>query len=390
MGCTAKTVGANAERSRSHNRQMVLDRVRQAGQMGRAEIARATGLSTQAVSNIIANLLSDGLIVEGGRRAAARGQPPVQYGLNPDGGYAVGIEVRPDAIFTAVLDLSGQVVATSRDVLVEQDINGVTDAVRNAKLAILKDVGIPETKLLGAGLVMPGPFGRTGLSGTSSMLSVFDDISLNDWFSEALGLRVVVENDANASAVAERVSGVAKGFESFAYLYFGSGLGLGIVENGGLVSGALGNAGEIGHIPVLADGRKVSLESKLSRLSVQAHLAKAGLETTSTDDLSRLFAEENEHLLSWLDQALEPFSNAITIIENILDPETIVLGGAMPDLVLDYLIENASLAEFSVSERQERIHPRLLRGTTGRMTGTLGAAALVLNRTFTPRISATA
>ena len=49
MGCTAKTVGANAERSRSHNRQMVLDRVRQGGQMARAEIARATGLSTHIV-----------------------------------------------------------------------------------------------------------------------------------------------------------------------------------------------------------------------------------------------------------------------------------------------------------------------------------------------------
>jgi predicted NBD/HSP70 family sugar kinase len=390
MGSVVKTVGANAERARSHNRQMVLDRVRQAGQVGRAEIARATGLSTQAVSNIIANLLSDGLIVEGGRRAAARGQPPVQYGLNPDGGYAVGIEIRPDAIFTAVLNLSGQVVATSRDALAANDINGVTCAVRNAKLAILNDLGIPDTKLLGAGLVMPGPFGRTGLSGTSSMLSIFDDISVNDWFSEALGVGVVVENDANASAVAERVSGVAKGFDSFAYLYFGSGLGLGIVENGRLIGGALGNAGEIGHIPVLADGQKVSLESKLSRLSVQAHLSKAGLETTSTDDLLRLFSDENRHLLGWLNQALEPFSNAITIIENILDPETIVLGGAMPDPVFDYLIENAVLAELSVSVREDRIYPRLLPGTSGRMTGTLGAAALVLNRTFTPRISATA
>lgn len=390
MESVVKTVGANAERARSHNRQMVLDRVRQAGQVGRAEIARATGLSTQAVSNIIANLLSDGLIVEGGRRAAARGQPPVQYGLNPDGGYAVGIEIRPDAIFTAVLNLSGQVVATSRDALAANDINGVTCAVRNAKLAILNDLGIPDTKLLGAGLVMPGPFGRTGLSGTSSMLSIFDDISVNDWFSEALGVGVVVENDANASAVAERVSGVAKGFDSFAYLYFGSGLGLGIVENGRLIGGALGNAGEIGHIPVLADGQKVSLESKLSRLSVQAHLSKAGLETTSTDDLLRLFSDENRHLLGWLNQALEPFSNAITIIENILDPETIVLGGAMPDPVFDYLIENAVLAELSVSVREDRIYPRLLRGTSGRMTGTLGAAALVLNRTFTPRISATA
>ena len=69
MRPTAHTVGANAERARSHNRQMVLDRVRQAGRIGRAEIARGSGLSTQAISNIIADLLADGLIVEDGRRA---------------------------------------------------------------------------------------------------------------------------------------------------------------------------------------------------------------------------------------------------------------------------------------------------------------------------------
>jgi len=84
---------------------MVLDRVRRAGRIGRAEIARGSGLSTQAVSNIISDLLADGLISEQGRKPTTRGQPPVQYGLNPCGGYAVGIEIRPDAIVAAILDL---------------------------------------------------------------------------------------------------------------------------------------------------------------------------------------------------------------------------------------------------------------------------------------------
>jgi predicted transcriptional regulator len=68
-------VGANSERSRSHNRQVVLGRVRAAGEIGRAEIARASGLSTQAVSNIIADLLEDGFIVERGRRVGGAACP---------------------------------------------------------------------------------------------------------------------------------------------------------------------------------------------------------------------------------------------------------------------------------------------------------------------------
>ncbi|MEO1549107.1 MAG: ROK family transcriptional regulator [Pseudomonadota bacterium] len=384
------TVGANAERARSHNRQMVLERVRQAGQIGRAEIARGSGLSTQAVSNIISDLLSDGLICAQGRKATTRGQPPVQYGLNPQGGYAVGIEIRPDAIFTAILDLCGAALSTARTALRARDLEGVTHAVLAAKADIIERDGIPSDKVLGVGIVMPGPFGRTGLSGTGSEFSIFHDVSPADWFTEALGVPVVVENDANAAAVAERVAGVATGLDTFAFLYFGTGLGLGLMHRGRLVTGAFGNAGEIGHVPVVSKGQTVPLESAISRLAVQRHLAQAGQEIHSSADLAQRYAAQDPALMSWLDGAAEPLSNAIAIIENMFDPDTVILGGAMPDTLFDHLIASISLAERSVSNRPGRTTARLQRGASGRMTGTLGAGALVINRAFTPRIAAVA
>lgn len=83
--------GSNPLRSRNRNRQAVLGHIQAAGTMGRAEIARALGLSTQAVSNIIADLLGEGLILEKGTRIAGRGLPAVQYGVDPKGGYAFEI-----------------------------------------------------------------------------------------------------------------------------------------------------------------------------------------------------------------------------------------------------------------------------------------------------------
>ena len=390
MALSTNIVGANAERARSHNRQMVLDRVRQAGQIGRAEIARGSGLSTQAVSNIISDLLSDGLISEQGRKATTRGQPPVQYGLNPCGGYAVGIEIRPDAVFAAVLDLCGIPVATLRHALTARDLDGVTQAVVAAKSAIIGMAKIHETTVLGAGIVMPGPFGRTGLSGTGSEFSIFHDVSPTAWFTEALGVPVVVENDANAAAVAERVAGVAGGFDTFAFLYFGNGLGLGIMQSGKLVTGAFGNAGEIGHIPVVSKGRTVLLETVISRLSVQKHLLEAGFDIDSIDGLTQLYAARTPAIMEWLEAAAEPLSNAIAIIENMFDPDALILGGAMPDAMFDHLIGAVSLADRSVSNRPGRATERLLRGASGRMTGTLGAGSLVINRAFTPRIAAVA
>ncbi|MEL6169979.1 MAG: ROK family transcriptional regulator [Pseudomonadota bacterium] len=388
MALSTKTVGANAERARSHNRQMVLERVRQAGQIGRAEIARGSGLSTQAVSNIISDLLSDGLIIKQGRKATNRGQPPVQYGLNPCGGYAVGIEIRTDAVFAAVLDLSGTTIASSRRTLRSRTLKGVTSAVATAKETTIEKAGVAPEKVLGAGIVMPGPFGLTGLSGTGSDFSIFHDVSPTKWFEEALDMEVVVENDANAAAVAERVTGFASGLDTYAFLYFGAGLGLGIVQGGRLVTGTFGNAGEIGHIPVRSGALRLPLEDLLSRMSVQRHLARYGHVLDTIEALSAAYDAKLAPLMDWLANASSPFSDAIAIIENMLDPQTIIIGGAMPDGILDHLIDSADLSDRSVSNRPGRRTPRVIRGASGRLTGTLGAASLAINRAFTPRIAA--
>lgn len=390
MANSSKIVGANAERARSHNRQMVLGRIRQAGEIGRAEIARGSGLSTQAVSNIISDLQADGFILEQGRKATTRGKPPIQYGLNPCGGYAVGIEIRPDAIFAAVINLCGEPVVSLRRTLHTQDLESVTESVVEAKTSVIHQAGITDTKILGAGIVMPGPFGRTGLSGTESEFSIFHDISPKAWFSKALGIPVFVENDANAAAVAERVAGSAGDLDTFAFLYFGNGLGLGLVHSGRLITGALGNAGEIGHIPAVSKGQTVPLETVISRLSVQKYLFRHGINVKNSDDLGRIFAAKNPILMQWLDDASEPLSNAITVIENMFDPEAVILGGAMPDSIFDHLIDSVTLAQRSVSNRPGRTIARLLRGASGRMTGTLGAGALVVNQAFTPQISTVA
>lgn len=377
-------IGANPGRSRNHNRQMVLGHVRAAGRAGRAEIARSSGLSTQAVSNIIAKLEDEGLLQVGGRRSEGPGLPVVEYVLNPKGGYALGIEIRPDAVFAALLDLTGQTVFSDRSPLTSADPERVTKEVVGLYERALKTSDVARARVLGAGVVMPGPFGETGLSDHESDLPEWQSVDPVAWFAEALDMPVRVENDANAAAMAERINGAAKGVQSYAFLYFGAGLGLGIVSQGRLMRGAFGNAGEIGHIEWRA-GK--TLEQGVSRLSVRRHMAEAGETVGSSDDLARLYAKDNDDLRRWIDQAAAPLSYAVALIENLFDPETIILGGAMPDDILDHLIGLVDVPERSISNRPGRTAPRLLRGTSGRMTATLGGAALVLNRAFTPMIA---
>lgn len=372
--------GSNAERSRYRNRQAVLDRVRTAGTIGRAEIARALSLTTQTVSNIIAELQSDGLLLEKGRLSAGRGLPAIQYALNPEGGFALGIEVRPDAIFTALLDMEGTARTTQRIALTQASPGAVLGHVKALYGDMLAAFPAAQGRMLGAGVVMPGPFGVTGIAGLGSDLIGWQEVDATGLFSDALGLPVMLSNDANAAAIAERINGVAQDISSFVYLYFGAGLGLGHIHQGQLVSGAHGNAGEIGHVPVGAQGRK--LEDALSRISVQRHLQAAGKQADSIDALDRLFQADDPDLAVWLRAASTALAQAMSIVENLYDPQTVVLGGAMPDAILDHLIAHAPLSGLSVSNRPGAPLPRLMRGMSGRMTATLGAAALILNRSL--------
>lgn len=377
----ASPAGANAGRARAHNRRLVLGRVRAAGAIGRAAVARDAGLSTQAVSNIIAGLEADGMLVRCGFADGARGLPVVQYALDPSGGCALGVEVRPDALLAAALDLGGRRVADLREPLGEATPAAVLARLPAIRDALCEAAGADPARLVGAGLALPGPFGATGLSVEGSQLPGWEGLDAAAAAAEALGLPVAAENDANAAAMAERVGGAAERLSSYAYLYFGAGLGLGLVSRGVLVTGAHGNAGEIGHMPVPTPEGPVILERVASRLSLQRHLARSGIDAP---DMEALGAAPEAALGPWVAAAAPALSHAVHVVETLFDPEAVIMGGAMPGALLDRLVAAVALPDASVSHRPDRAAPRLVRGRAGRLVATEGAAALALERLFLP------
>ena len=381
------TQGSNAERGRVHNRGLVLAHLRQEGEAGRAQIARASGLSTQAVSNIIAELLDEGWVHEVGRISAGRGLPTVTYAIRARAAAAFGLEIRPGAILAALIDLEGGVLYSERVALAEARPDRVLPLATELLARASKSARIARERLIGAGVVMPGPFGATGLSGRATDLPGWEAIDAVAAFSEALGMPVTVENDANAAAVAERLSGVAQGLSTYAYLYFGTGLGLGLVIDGAIYRGVGGNAGEIGHIPVSTAHGMLPLEDVVSRLALARALTDAGLDAEQVEDLEAALTARAPAMSTWLEAARAALGPAIGIVENLFDPETIVLGGAMPGVILTDLCRSIRLPEASIANRADRTVPRLQAGTAGRMTATIGAAALVVNTVLSPRLA---
>ncbi|MDR6433669.1 ROK family protein [Brucella pseudogrignonensis] len=384
------TLGKNPERIRDHNRRVVLDVVRRHGPVGRMHIARLTHLTAQAIANIVDELVAENLLMQLGRLKTGRGQPPIQFAVNPSGAMTIGIEMGSSHIVTTVLDLAG----APR----KQQIHLVRDT-RPAALCSQLRIEIDKIKsefdarLLGIGVVMPGPFGIEGMTSVGpTTLPGWAGIDAAAVLSSAFGEPVLVENDANAAAVGERLFGAGRAISNFAMIYFGAGIGLGMIQDGAPFRGAFGNAGEIGHISIVPDGRLCScgqhgcLETYSSAHALKETLAKAGLIDVSSERLEELLREKNPLILEWLNDAARHLAQMIAIIENILDPETVILGGMLPDPVIDALISQMGELPISVANRSARTIPRVLRGQTGQFTAALGAASLPMFEVMTPKL----
>lgn len=390
-------IGNNPERTRSHNRRVVLESVRRHGPIGRAEIARLTRLTTQAVSNIVAELVAEGFLLEGGRRRIGRGQPPVELVVNPDGGMTAGIEIAAGHLVTVLVDLAGRLRA-SRTVPVDGTDPGAVIPLLERELAAARAAAHPAPeRLLGVGVVMPGPFEIEGMSSVGpTTLSGWAGLDAQELLAQATGTVVTIENDATAAAVGERLHGAGQSLRNFGLVYFGAGLGLGIVIDGQPYRGAFGNAGEIGHVPVVADGRPCAcgqrgcLERYASLHALKERLAEQGVDLAEPDVLRRLHAARHPVVTAWVAEAARHLGPMVAMLENLFDPESIVLGGALPDVLIDDLIAAMQPLPLSVASRARRATPRVQRGATGRLTAALGAAALPLLETVTPKLDTVA
>lgn len=385
-------IGSNPGRNRLHNRRVVLEVIRSHGTLGRAEIARLTHLTAQAVANIVGDLVVEGFLVETGRLRAGRGQPPLQFAVNPDGPMTVGIEIAADHLTMVLLDLTGRIRAQSAAPLTSTDPGAMVPRVA-AEIAALRRRNVAARRLLGVGVVMPGPFEIEGMSSVGpATLPGWSGVDAEAVLGEAIGEPVIVENDATAAAVGERLHGAGRTAQDFCFVYFGVGLGLGIIHEGRPMRGAFGNAGEIGHVLVAPRGKgsigvqATPLERVASLYALRARLAGAGLFPSTIEALERLHRDGEPVLRRWIAEAADHLAPVVAMLENLLDPQTVIFGGNLPDAMIDALIAALDPLPVSVATRRERPLPRVVRGQTGQLTAALGAAALPLFETVTPRL----
>src|ERR1700731_445641 len=329
--------GTTQQSSAPYNRRIVLDVIRREGTISRKEIVERVSLSPQTVANITNDLESIGLIVA--RRftgAKSPGQPPIAFELNPNAGHSIGISLEPGRASAALVNLVGEIVGRRE---VDVDTHDPRRALA-AMVGLINDLlRRPATseRIWGVGVALPGPLIETDISFVGpTALEGWKDLSVLDELRDETRLQVFYSVDSVAAALGETLFGVAKSLDNFFYMHFGVGLGGTLVVNRSAYRGANGNATEIGHIPIVPGGKTCycgnagCLERYLSLHSLAEALGVADVRDRGAQLVEQLQLNSNAALQTWCRQAAERLRDAICIIENMLDPRAIVIGGSAP------------------------------------------------------------
>jgi predicted NBD/HSP70 family sugar kinase len=386
--------GTNLTYTKEFNLRIVHETIRVFGPISRAEIARRTELTVQTVSNLVKELLSKNWILEADRVQSGRGAPSVTLALNPEGAFAIGLDLDRDHLTGVLLDLSGTV---RQRVHFDLDFPGpeeALDLIERAANEMLARQGLARELVHGVGIGIPGPMyidEETGMYVvTPKAFPGWNSVPLAEWACNRLGLPVILENNATAAAMGERWFGAGQQLNSFFYFYFGSGLGGGLILNGEPYEGFSGNAGEIGYLPSFwpADGRlngdrpHVGLHFYLPQLL--ASLRDDGLHVGALEDLEELYDGRHPLVMAWIEDAAEHLTGLVLAVEYLMDPQAVFFGGRLPDPML------ADFMQRVVDRLPQRRVPDTVRGPryqlarAGADAAALGVATLPIHDLFAP------
>jgi predicted NBD/HSP70 family sugar kinase len=249
---------------------------------------------------------------------------------------------------------------------------------------MLARAGVSAGEVLGVGVAMPGPLQRrSGVNGRATTLKPWVNVNPRTTAAEILRLPVLVDNDANFAALAEMTWGAARGTKDISYIYTASGIGAGLILNGGLYAGSNGTAGELGHTTIDENGLvcqcggRGCLNTLANADAITENLWRSYRERLSIADVIKLAQVGDVGCRRVLADAGSHIGLAAANMYNLLDPELIVVGGNLApagEILLGPLRESMARRAIHAGE----VLPPVVVGELDEKVVVLGAAAAVL------------
>lgn len=390
--------------SRPKTRGLVLDLIRSARTITRIELAEATGLTGATISEVVRELMGDGLVVEAGRGAPTGGKPRTLVQLNPLARYSVGVQLERNTCVIVVVDLAGrQVARTSFQGVAAMPPERALPLVAAQVEALLATAAVERDKVLGVGLVSYGPQDRrVGVLMTPQPTDEWLDYPVAQGLAERLGLPVLLDNDAAAAAIGEYWMGAVDPRSTYGCIYMATGIGGGVVVAGEVYRGSSSNGVEIGHISIDVNGDECPcgnvgclenyagpsalVRKALATPGLAQRLALDPADTDFLTEFARVAAAANAGdpaARGLVEQSARYLGSAAVTMASLFDVDAIVLAG--PSFAVAGSIYQAVIQQ-EVDRRTfaRRAHPvRVVPSVNGSDAAAIGGAVLVLQSELT-------
>ncbi len=401
--------GSNILRVKKHNLRAVLLTFLHAGSLSRVQLAEQTTLSNTTITNLTAELIEHGIIVETsdqatpGKARRGVGRPRTMLQLVPDARFVVGVHIGIGMFRVAITNLHAEIVQNKIvNFSIDQPAEEVLQLITQTIQAILAESAIEPYRILGIGVGASGLVNyQTGINLRAASLG-WQDVPIREHLEDQLGLPVCVDNNVRAMALGEAYFGLGRGVDVLAFIYGRIGVGAGFVINGQLFRGFGAGAGEIGHTIVLPHngalcrcGQRGCLETLVSEpvlLQDAWPLAEAypdgvlasHLNKAVDDPVEAVFAAAragDTPTLQMIEERAYYLGIALANLVNVLNPEMIVLGGMFAqagDLIIP--VAEGTMRKTAFAQLGERV--RLQPTQFGWRAGVVGAASLALMGLF--------
>lgn len=307
------------------NSAVVLHALRGADSPTLTDLTRITGLSRPTVEGVLEGLVTSGLVMETGPdegEARRQGRPARRFRFRAEAGHLLGVEIGPHRIAALLSGLDGRIIgAGSREVSETACADDRLERVRTVVADVLRRTGVARSSLRAVGVGTPGIVEADGTVRLGTALPGWTGLALGERLRRSFRCPVLVENDANAAAVAEHWKGAGTDSDDIVFVLAGLSPGAGSLIGGRLHRGYGGAAGEIGALHLL--GREATPETLLSTTGEP-------LPPLDEPAVAKVFAEAregDERALAAVDRFIQRLVHDVAALVLALDPELVVVGG---------------------------------------------------------------
>lgn len=364
-----------------------------------ADICSRFNISSPTSMGLLGELISEGLVEKQGLGISVGGRKPDLYGLRNNSLFVLSMEMDRFSTRMVIMDNNNNQITPIQTYTytLPEDLSGLNELCAKAQEHIDAS-GIDQKKLVGIGVSMPGLVANKEGNNHTYLRTDLLEESLEQLLEQKLGKPVFIQNDVKSAALAELRFGQAKGKQDVLVLSMDWGIGTGVIMDGRLRGGALGFAGEFGHIPLIEDGglchcgKRGCLETVASGVSL-TNIARESIKSGQKSLLSKLTEEELEKLepqllidaahsgdqfaINMLSETGKHLGKGIAILIQLFNPELIILGGKIAE-AKQFITTPIQQAINTYCMAQLRESTSIALSTLGPNASMLGAAATVL------------